>query len=50
MSGQSQDLPENRLRETYEEFTVGDATVAMIADPQDQNAWIQSNVTTQVVP
>lgn len=38
------------VRETYEEFEVGESVVAMIADPQAQDAWIQSDVTSQVVP
>lgn len=37
------------IRETYEEFAVGDATVGMIADPENGNAWIQSTVVEQVV-
>lgn len=38
------------IRETYEEFKVGESTVAMIADPQAHDAWIQSDITHQVVP
>jgi hypothetical protein len=38
------------IRETYEEFELGDATVAMISDPHVDDAWIQSNVVEQVAP
>ncbi len=38
------------IRETYEEFDLGDTTVAMIADPHVDNAWIQSDVVEQIVP
>lgn len=37
------------IRETYEEFQVGETTVAMIADPENGNAWIQSTVAETVV-
>jgi hypothetical protein len=36
------------LRATYEEFDVGSARVAMIADPENGHAWIQSDVVTEV--
>jgi hypothetical protein len=38
------------IRETYEEFELGDTTVAMISDPRVDDAWIQSNVVQQIVP
>lgn len=41
---------EGAIRETYEEFDLGDATVAMISDPHVDDAWIQSNVVEQVTP
>lgn len=51
MNGQSSNPADPGLiRETYEEFQVGESIVAMIADPQAQDAWIQSNITHQVVP
>lgn len=51
MSSQSHGEPEGGyIRETYEEFEVGASVVAMIADPQAQDAWIQSDITSQVVP
>lgn len=34
----------NDLRATYEEYDVGDARLAMIADEEDEHAWIQSDV------
>jgi len=38
------------IRETYEEFDLGDTTVAMISDPHADNAWIQSDTVQQIVP
>lgn len=37
------------VRETYEEYAVGETTVSMIADPENGHAWIQSTLTQQVV-
>lgn len=38
-----------QIRETFEEFVLGDGTrVGEIADPYNSHAWLQSNVT--VVP
>lgn len=36
------------VRETVEQFEVGDSTVTMIADPETRDAWIQSDVATEV--
>ncbi|QPV64909.1 hypothetical protein I7X12_10000 [Halosimplex litoreum] len=36
------------IRETYEEYDVGDTRLAMIADPENEHAWIQSDVTEQI--
>ncbi|WP_169302430.1 hypothetical protein [Halorientalis salina] len=36
------------IRELYEEFPLGAGTVSMISDPENPNAWIQSNVTQPV--
>ena len=38
------------IRATYEEFPVGDTMIAMIADPQNAHAWIQSDVTAAIEP
>lgn len=38
------------IRETYEEYDVGDARLAMIADPENKHAWIQSDHTYAVEP
>jgi len=32
------------IRDEYEEFLLGDTTVGMIADPDNSDAWIQSDV------
>jgi len=39
-----------RIRETYDEFTVGEETVAMISDPLNEHAWIQSTEATVAQP
>lgn len=37
------------VRETYEEYAVGETTVGMIADPENGHAWIQSTKIREVV-
>lgn len=39
-----------RIGDTYEEYELGSVTVAMIADSENEHAWIQSNVTCPVDP
>lgn len=39
-----------QIADTYEEFAVGEKTVAMIADPRNECAWIQSDVTRPIEP
>lgn len=36
------------VRETYEEYTIDGTRLAMIADPENAHAWIQSDVVTEV--
>jgi len=36
------------IRELYEEFPIGAQTVSMISDPENPNAWIQSNKTRPI--
>lgn len=36
------------IRELYEEFPIGSHTVSMISDPENPNAWIQSDVNLPV--
>lgn len=38
-----------QVRETYEEYAVGETTVSMIADPENGHAWIQSTLVQPVV-
>lgn len=38
------------VRETYEEYTLDGTRVAMIADPVNEDAWIQSDEVRQVEP
>jgi hypothetical protein len=40
--------PDIPIRETYEEFDLGEVRVAMIADPENGHAWIQSDVAVGV--
>lgn len=41
---------EPEIRETYEQYEVGDSVVGMIADPENEYAWIQSDVTMPIKP
>jgi len=36
------------VRDTYEEYDLDGTRVAMIADPHDEHAWIQSDLTVAV--
>ena len=36
--------------DTYEEFEVGETTVAMVAATDNEHAWVQSDVTCPVEP
>jgi|AntDeeMetagen285_2_1112576.scaffolds.fasta_scaffold05909_3 hypothetical protein len=38
------------IRETYEEHTDGQRTVATIADPQNGHAWVRSDLVQSIVP
>lgn len=49
MTGHVGDDVEGPIRETYEEYDLGTARIAMIADPDNDEAWIQSDVTEPVV-
>jgi hypothetical protein len=40
----------DRIREVYDEFTVGSETVGMISDPLNEHAWIHSTQSTTVTP
>lgn len=35
---------------TYEEYDVGDVRLSMIADPDNEHAWIQSDYTVSIDP
>lgn len=39
---------EDRVRETYEEFDVDDGHVALLSDPENPYAWIESDLTVPV--
>ncbi|MFB6141370.1 MAG: hypothetical protein ABEJ26_13165 [Halosimplex sp.] len=48
MSTRTTDDAECAIRETYEEYDVGDTRLAMIADPENEHAWIQSDLTEPI--
>ena len=48
MSAYSAESAEEAIRETYEEYDVGDTRLAMIADPENEHAWIQSDRTLSI--
>lgn len=39
---------DEQVRETYEEYTIGETRLALIADPENEHAWIQSDVTDDI--
>lgn len=43
-------LQAGKIGETYEEYTVSGVRVALIADPENGDAWIQSDVTKPIQP
>ncbi|MFC7098718.1 hypothetical protein [Halobaculum marinum] len=49
MNTDSPNPPAKRYRETYEEQTVGRTTIATIADPDNDDAWIRSTLTQTVI-
>jgi hypothetical protein len=48
--GTTERLGEPEIRAEYDEFSVGSSTVAMISDPLNEHAWIQSTETTTIRP
>lgn len=40
---------DEQIRETYEEYRLGSTRVAMIADPENEYAWIQSDLVQAIV-
>ena len=48
MTTRSTEAAESAIRETYEEYDVGDTRLAMIADPENEHAWIQSDLTDPI--
>jgi hypothetical protein len=49
-TGTTESPGEGEIRAEYDEFSVGSSTVAMISDPLNEHAWIQSTKTTTVRP
>jgi len=39
---------DQQIRETYEEYVIRGENVAMIADPEQTHAWIQSDLTVEI--
>lgn len=49
MTSQSTDGgPDDRIRETYDEYGVGESRFALIGDPENEHAWIQSDTTVEI--
>lgn len=44
MTPHARDDVDGSIRETYEEYDLGTSRVAMIIDPQNEQAWIKSDV------
>ncbi|MFC6825040.1 hypothetical protein [Halopelagius fulvigenes] len=42
--------PTTAIRATYSEYLDGDATMAMISDPDAPNAWVLSSLTVPIEP
>lgn len=40
--------PSERVRETYEEFDAGGRRIALVSDPENEYAWIESDRTVPV--
>lgn len=49
-SSDNTNTPSTDIRETYQEYSVGNRRIATISDPENAAAWIQSTVTEEVVP
>jgi hypothetical protein len=41
-------VDDDQIRETYEEFTVGETRIAILTDPENDTAWIQSDLTEEI--
>lgn len=50
MSADNAQRVDDRIRATYEEYDVGDVRLSMIADPDNEHAWIQSDHTEPIDP
>lgn len=48
MQGQNARDDGDWIRAVYEEYDLGEARVGMISDPENEHAWIQSDVTVQI--
>ncbi|WP_436925372.1 hypothetical protein [Halosimplex amylolyticum] len=48
MATHTTETTDEAIRETYEEYDVGDTRLAMIADPENEHAWIQSDQTEPI--
>ncbi|MFB6087449.1 MAG: hypothetical protein ABEJ85_02920 [Haloarculaceae archaeon] len=50
MAASATDDDGGEIRETYEEYALGDTRVGLIADPENASAWIQSDRTQTIEP
>lgn len=48
MQSENAQREEVTVRAMYEEYDLGDVRVGMISDPENEHAWIQSDVTVRV--
>lgn len=48
MTNQHHTDSQDGIRATFEEYEVGENTVAHIGDPENPSAWVQSTVTVDV--
>jgi len=48
MTPHSTEAAESAIRESYEEYDIGDTRLAMIVDPENEHAWVQSDLTEPI--
>lgn len=47
-AGERDEGTDPRIRETYDEYGVSGRRFALIGDPANENAWIQSDYTVEI--
>lgn len=46
----TQRTQDQQIRATYEEYKIVDTNLALISDPENESAWIQSDQTVEIQP